>query len=541
MQGRITKVLNMKPIEILSMIEEAAGTRMFEEKKQDAIKTIEKKQLKVDEITKCMNDEITPNLEGLRSGRQDYLNWQENNNELERLERVCIAFEYCEADKKIQNFEADRQKLIEQDESLNEVIQARKVASEECISKINEIRERDSAVEGKVHHLKQVESEVSKYLVKASTLLSNQIETIQSEKEVCDGLQKQLESTNSQLQSRANDLKICNVKLEEKEKEAVLCEEAYVSTRERYQNACAGVVDDTSSAQVLSIPEQVGSWEKKERESSSQAKQLNQRIEHAKTSLKEQQKVCKQQKTNHDTSINEANNLRSTIASTEKKLKEFKLKESDEIAIRTKVENLRSKRSQMLDKSDVLNANLEARLGFEFKDPEKGFDRSRVKGLVAKLIRVKDIKAATALEITAGAKLYQVVVDSEKTGKLLLQNGQLRKRVTILPLNKISNRCVDPEKLLRAQNIAASMGGTAQLALELVSFDNEVRRAIEHVFGSTIICNSADIAKQIAFDKSIRTKTVTLDGDVFDPSGTLTGGANGQLGFYYYYFIIIFF
>jgi len=51
-QGRITKVLNMKPPEILGMIEETAGTRMFEAKKQAALKTIDKKQVKVDEINK---------------------------------------------------------------------------------------------------------------------------------------------------------------------------------------------------------------------------------------------------------------------------------------------------------------------------------------------------------------------------------------------------------------------------------------------------------------------------------------------------------
>jgi structural maintenance of chromosome 2 len=50
MQGRITKVLNMKPPEILGMIEEAAGTRMFETKKQNALKTIEKKESKLKEI-----------------------------------------------------------------------------------------------------------------------------------------------------------------------------------------------------------------------------------------------------------------------------------------------------------------------------------------------------------------------------------------------------------------------------------------------------------------------------------------------------------
>lgn len=50
MQGRITKVLNMKPIEILGMIEETAGTRMFEKNKISAIKTIDKKEVKLEEI-----------------------------------------------------------------------------------------------------------------------------------------------------------------------------------------------------------------------------------------------------------------------------------------------------------------------------------------------------------------------------------------------------------------------------------------------------------------------------------------------------------
>lgn len=54
MQGRITKVLNMKPMEILSMIEEAAGTRMYETKKQAALKTIEKKDSKLIEIENVM-------------------------------------------------------------------------------------------------------------------------------------------------------------------------------------------------------------------------------------------------------------------------------------------------------------------------------------------------------------------------------------------------------------------------------------------------------------------------------------------------------
>lgn len=50
MQGRITKVLNMKAVEILSMLEEAAGTKMYEKKKQSTLITIEKKDKKLKEI-----------------------------------------------------------------------------------------------------------------------------------------------------------------------------------------------------------------------------------------------------------------------------------------------------------------------------------------------------------------------------------------------------------------------------------------------------------------------------------------------------------
>jgi structural maintenance of chromosome 2 len=79
MQGRITKVLNMRPPEILSMIEEAAGTRMFETKKSAALKTIEKKGSKLDEINKVIEEDITPKLEKLRGERSSFIEYQKIN------------------------------------------------------------------------------------------------------------------------------------------------------------------------------------------------------------------------------------------------------------------------------------------------------------------------------------------------------------------------------------------------------------------------------------------------------------------------------
>ena len=50
----------------------------------------------------------------------------------------------------------------------------------------------------------------------------------------------------------------------------------------------------------------------------------------------------------------------------------------------------------------------------------------------------KNFKSSTALEICAGGKLYNVVVEDERVGSQLLERGKLRKRVTIIPLNKIN-------------------------------------------------------------------------------------------------------
>jgi len=51
---------------------------------------------------------------------------------------------------------------------------------------------------------------------------------------------------------------------------------------------------------------------------------------------------------------------------------------------------------------------------------------------------------------------------------------------------------------------------------------------MEYVFGSTLICADAETAKRVTFDPSIRMKSVTLEGDVYDPSGTLSGGSAPQ-------------
>jgi len=94
MQGRITKVLNMRPIEILGMVEEAAGTRMYEARKQAALRTIEKKDAKVQEINHILSKEITPTIEKLRNDQTAYLEYTAASEEIATLERFVVAHQY---------------------------------------------------------------------------------------------------------------------------------------------------------------------------------------------------------------------------------------------------------------------------------------------------------------------------------------------------------------------------------------------------------------------------------------------------------------
>ncbi len=235
---------------------------------------------------------------------------------------------------------------------------------------------------------------------------------------------------------------------------------------------------------------------------------------------KEQSSAAKLSK-KRDTTAEKVEGLRQTLSKTGFSETEFNALDNEKIELENSV-------SVLQEKVDTLSAQLEGRLAFNYSDPVRGFDRSKVKGLVARLINVKLPKHSTALEVVAGGKLYQVVVDEAITGKALLNNGKLQRRVTIIPLDKIVPRRVSSAAVDRASSMAKDLNATAQPAIELVGFEEEVRNAIEHVFGSTLVVDGMKAANSIC--DATKTRTVTLDGDVYEPSGLISGGSKDNLG-----------
>jgi structural maintenance of chromosome 2 len=530
MQGRITKVLNMKPIEILSMIEEAAGTRMFETKKQTAIKTLEKKQLKVDELTKTMTEEIDPNLTKLREERQKYQTWLAQNNDLISLERLCVAYNYCQCVEEIETFQTEKLTIQDQLISLEETETINKEKIDSLTKQIHDIcHQRDDHVHVKLNELKTRESELSKDIVRLNTLYRNHDDTVKSESLSILTMKEQIQQNMIVIDERKSELLSLEQMVINGENDIINAEKQAKLCCEKYENACAGMADE-SNTDLLSLPEQIACLERRQRDVQSHIQQLLLRRDHLHKKCDESKKTIKSTQTEYNKLLKEQQIKQNEIQQIESNLSMESFNETHENVLRQQIHVKRGEIASIRDNIQNLSTQLNARLHFEFKDPVRNFDRSKVKGLVARLIRVPQAYHATALEIAAGAKLYQVVVDTEETGKMILKNGQLKKRITILPLNKIDNRMIDPVKMVSIKNLASSMGGQAMLGIELVGYDDEVKNAIQYVFGNAVICDSSDIAKAITFDKSLRTKTVTLDGDCFDPTGTLTGGSKNEIG-----------
>ncbi|CAM9710823.1 unnamed protein product, partial [Sphacelaria rigidula] len=207
--------------------------------------------------------------------------------------------------------------------------------------------------------------------------------------------------------------------------------------------------------------------------SNARVKQGAARIKHLKATAKTTEKEMKARKFAAEKQVSQLvkdrNAAEARVKAAEEGLQRLNYDQTQEDGLAEEREREEHTVANLRVARDTLSAQMAGRLNFDYSDPERGFDRSRVKGLVANLINVKDIAHTTALEVTAGGRLFQVVVDTEQTAKILLKNGRLKKRVTIIPLNKISGYPLRSSQLSRAAAIAQRTNGQAMCAIELVS------------------------------------------------------------------------
>ena len=155
---------------------------------------------------------------------------------------------------------------------------------------------------------------------------------------------------------------------------------------------------------------------------------------------------------------------------------------------------------------------------FVMQESERGALRN-IHGPVSTLIRTDD-EYTVAIEIALGSAMQQIVVSSEQDGKYAMSLLKSRDigRATFLPLSTIKaspfrDRAVEKER------------GFVGIAADLVKCDEKYAQVISYLLGHTVIAESVDLAIAMAKKFDHRFRIVTLDGQVMNAGGSMTGGS----------------
>jgi len=526
MQGKITQVLNMKPPEILAMIEEAAGTRMFEEKKKKAKETMAKKDKKLEEISSILNEEIFPKLDKLRNQKKEFIEYQKIETELDYLQRLIIAYDFQINQERLDRSDQDlqlKQKVLEElNNKYNEFEEQKKLMEKE-INEITLQREKELKTGGHFQELDEAVKEISRKLVKIKTQKNLKIDSMKEEAKTLESLDSSIKDVEKAISKKKGEFdneakKLEQIKLthQEEVKKTQKLEELLqtlttgMAAKEGHENGYMEQLRESNKQITLA---------------STENEQARIKISHLKEDLKEWKPKAEIAEKENKNLLKEKEIIEKEIDQLKKKVESFDIDPNQEHNYVNQIEDMKRDIYDIKDKMDRLSSQLVS-LNFDYTDPYPGFDKSKIKGLVAELITIpKDkIDTSLALEITAGGRLYNVVVENEVVGADLLEHGRLKRRVTILPLNKINAYTIPQHKIDTAKNI---WHNKVNIALSLIGYDEEVEAAMRLVFGSTFICNDPTVAKDLSYSNktNVKARCVTLAGDIYDPSGTLSGGA----------------
>lgn len=395
---------------------------------------------------------------------------------------------------------------------------------QEDIKQVKATREKELRKGGKFQALEEEVKAHSHEAVRLTTVLDLKKTSMSEEVDRKKGIEANVEQLEQQLQEKKEtyeklqeqyqaafaDLEKQTKEVEEKE-ELLQTLQTGVASKEGTEGGYQGQLQDARNRVSAAATEQ---------------EQSKLKISHLEKQIKEDEPKAKKAKQQNSGLLKDLESLKLQAKKLETELTRLGFDEGQESEMYQQESHLQARIRELKQQADGLRRQV-ANIDFSYSDPSPNFDRSRVKGLVAQLFTLEKehTRAGTALEICAGGRLYNVVVDEASTGKQLLENGRLKKRITIIPLNKIAAFRASAEKIGAAQRIAP---GKVDIALSLIGYDEEVTKAMEYVFGSTLVCEDAETAKRVTFDPAVRLKSVTLQGDTYDPAGVLSGGSAPQ-------------
>lgn len=524
MQGKITKVLNMKPSEILSLIEEAAGTRTFEERKDKAKKTMAKKDTKLAEIRSLLQEEIEPKLEKLRNDKRTFVEYQQVQTDLEKLTRIITAHDYTTYNEKYNDHKNGLSSQREQRDTYQREMSKRSDEITHLNTELDHLRsqhEEEMKKDNTIKSLEASENEITEKITRLNTTKEITIDNLKEEKKKKQKLQAQYTKVEQHVLNSDDIYKNAEAAFNDAKQKLNEIKQEHSKKEELLSTLSTGVSASgaTDGGYVALLKER----KKMLNDSSILIKQSQLKISHLREQISNDESKLHAAK-------QETASLKDNIKVYEKEVT-LKEQELNSLGYDTRrIGELRKQENDLLNELHSLDNQLNAirrevgNIDFAYSEPTPNFNRNLVRGVAAQLFTLKDSETekAMALQVCAGGRLFNVVVDTSDVASQILEKGQLRKRVTIIPLDKISSKSIGANTVNTAKSLCP---GKVDLAINLIDFENELTQAMEYIFGSTFICDDPDTAKKVTFSNQIRARSITLEGDIYDPEGNLSGGS----------------
>lgn len=520
MQGKIQQVLNMKPKEVLSMVEEAAGTSLYKTKR-DATKTlIEKKEGKVRETSALLEEEVLPKLDKLRKERAAYQEYQKTCRDIEFLTHIHISARYLKLCDALQLVEANEQKIENRITTCREKHSKNQEEVGSIEIKVKDIQQKiDAEKNGSLKALEEQLSAKRAVEATASGSLKAAKGTAEQDEKKIRMAKKNISEDESTLLKKQQAMSKVQGEFQSLKDADATDAKAYEDAQRKFEAVSQGL-STNEDGQATTLQEQLIAAKQQLSEAQTTIKTSEMELRHTRNLLNQKEGETQTNDAAYIKDKGHHDQLEAEIKNLERQLQGLNYEGGQ-------FEQLKERRHELHNQVRELKRDVDRRSGarydLQYQDPEPNFERHKVRGMVGKLFQVNDMQNSMALMMAAGGNLYSFVTDDDVTSKKILQRGNLQRRVTLIPINKIKSYSLSPKVVEYAKSTYGR--DNVESAMSLISFDSYFEPVMKFVFGGTLICKDLDVAKGLSADKNIGGRCVTLEGDVVDSNGTLSGGS----------------
>lgn len=527
-QGKIADMVSPKASERRDMLEEAAGISHFRYRRGDAIKRLaqaEENLVRLRDILSELESRVGP-LKAQSEKAQKFIVLAGERKNLEIgiwLNTIDKTGEKMrDQEHKIEIAEASHKEAQDELSKIGEMIDKAADGTRDINIKLEEIRNSASGFEEK---LSDIDSQIK--VAENSILHNNEtIERINRDKATENETEQNIDAAVSAAQE-------CIQKAEEQIADATRQMDELSKQEETYRLSSSEFSDRAAalSGEISALSVRLADCRVTAETANSSIEEIRSRISAIAESMgtrKDDYDALLKRKADAEASLKE---IQDEIVSVKNAIDGYTLRfenrgkkaDSVKLAIDEKQRELHKGQDRVRLLED-LEKNMEGYFG-AVKAVMKESGRGALRGIygpVSQLITVKD-KYSAAIETALGAAVQNIVVDNETDAKRAMGFLKERRagRATFLPITAIKGRVLSEQGL-------NDQYGFVSIASDLVSYDNKYSEIIRWLLGRTAVAEDIDSAIAIAKKYSYRFRIVTLDGQVINAGGSMTGGSRVQ-------------